>query len=298
MPSNDSDWVISKDDGIRARKSGLYALDKLSFLQEFVPPALQATTIKRERWYVDLFAGPGRNVHVRGWQEWEGSPLVALQGHSPGSQAIHFTNAVVVNKNREDFAALKERIARLRAAGLCLVPEARVDQHREDANKIIPAIMRKIHQRAYAFVVADITAPKQLPWQSVVRLKSQGHESVDFYMLFPLHMGLNRMLPHSRDGIEQNVEILDRFFGDGGWRRIWESQRSRHEMRRDILEFYMERLRTHGRWKHVSEVRDIRRGGVPLYRMIFATDSDVGARISNWLVDHFIDHTGQRSLFS
>ena len=187
-----------------------------------------------------------------------------------------------------------------RGGGLAtFVPEDRLRQECEDANELISNIMLGIHPRAYAFVVADITAPKQLPWDSVARLKARGHESVDLYMLFPLHMGLNRMLPRDRDGIEPNVATLDAFFGTDEWRVIWEAQRSRHEMRRGILEFYMERLRTHGAWKHVSEVRDVRRGGtVPLYRMLYATDSDVGAKISDWLVDHFVDHTGQGDIFS
>jgi three-Cys-motif partner protein len=301
MPSNDSGSVNSRDDGIRARRSGLYALDKLSFLREFMPPALLATTSKQQRWYVDLFAGPGRNAHVKTWREWEGSPLIALQAHAQSSRATHFTNAAFVNKNRKDFTALSDRIARLRASGRCLVPGTYVDQHRGDANELIPAIMQKIHPLSYALVVADITAPKQLPWQSVKRLKAGGHRSVDLYMLFPLSMGLNRMLPYSPGSIAPNEATLDSFFGSDGWRPIWEAQRphSRDEMRRALLEFYMDRLRIHGPWKYVFEVRDVRRSGtVPLYRMLFATDSDVGARISNWLVDHYVDHTGQRSLFT
>lgn len=299
-PSKDSDWVTSHDDAIRARKSGLWALDKLSFLEEFMPAALQVTTRKHHRWYVDLFAGPGRNACVKPWREWAGSPILALQVASPAAWSVHFTHAVLVNKNRHDHAALGRRIDHLRKDGSCLIPESSVEQPHGDSNAMIPAIMRAIHKKAYALVVADITAPKQLPWKSIRMIKEQGHKSVDLYMLFPLEMGITRMLPHDLDGIQPNEKTLDDFFGTRDWRPIWERGRTEGrsgEMRRDLLEFYMERLRTLGAWKYVSEVRNVKRAGsATLYRMLFATDDPAAARISSWLVDNFVDHTGQQSL--
>lgn len=301
MPSNDSDWLPSQDDGLRARKSGLYALDKLAFLKDFMPPGLQIATRKLDRWYVDLFAGPGRNIHPDSLREWEGSPILALQAHSMASVATHFTHAVLVNRHREDNAALRERVQRLRTDGLCLIPEPHVEQPIADSNTMIPSIMRKIHKKAYALVVADITAPKQLPWKSVERIKEQGHESVDLYMLFPLEMAINRMLPYDREGVAPNESTLDAFFGSEEWRPIWEArndgEQSSGRMRQGLLEFYMERLRTHGRWKHVYEVVNAKlRGQQKLYRMLFATDDDAAARVSTWLVDNFVDHTGQQKL--
>ena len=41
-PARENDWVRASD-GLRARKNGAWAKEKLSFLDEFVPPALQAT---------------------------------------------------------------------------------------------------------------------------------------------------------------------------------------------------------------------------------------------------------------
>lgn len=61
--------AVDGDDGIRARKSGTWARVKLSFLDDFIPPALQVVGKSKhplsQRWYVDLFAGPvpAANLH-------------------------------------------------------------------------------------------------------------------------------------------------------------------------------------------------------------------------------------------
>ena len=134
MSPSDNDRVTSEHDGLRARKSGLWARDKLSFLDDFVPPALQATGCtprpKRQRWYVDLFAGPGRNVHVKSGTEFEGSAIRVLPMSAQRNPAVHFTHAAIVNKDRDDQAALVERIRRLREKGLVPIPRAQYgDSH-------------------------------------------------------------------------------------------------------------------------------------------------------------------------
>lgn len=48
-----------------ARKNGEYAEEKLDFLDRFLPPALNMTASKPQRWYVDLFAGPGLSVRCK-----------------------------------------------------------------------------------------------------------------------------------------------------------------------------------------------------------------------------------------
>ena len=89
-------WVTGSD-GLIARNSGIWAKDKLSFLDEFGPHALLATRKKRQRWYVDLFAGPGVNVdHEDTHQEFEGAALRALKMVAPSDPSVHFTDMVLV----------------------------------------------------------------------------------------------------------------------------------------------------------------------------------------------------------
>src|SRR5437773_4140137 len=108
-------------DGLVARRNGAWAEDKLSFLNEFVPPALQATLRKPERYYVDLFAGPGINVNDAG-NEFDGAALRALTMHAQADEDIGFTHAVLVNLDIDADASLKQRVENHCADGHCLVP--------------------------------------------------------------------------------------------------------------------------------------------------------------------------------
>jgi hypothetical protein len=82
----DEEYVVASDN-LPARRNGAWARDKLSFLDEYLPPALQATIAKRQRYYLDLFAGPGLNVDDDG-QEFEGAAIRRARVHrafSPSS---------------------------------------------------------------------------------------------------------------------------------------------------------------------------------------------------------------------
>src|SRR6266700_3859860 len=69
---------VTAADGLLARDSGPWGLTKLSFLDSYCPAAIQATERKLQRYYVDVFAGPGVNViRGAGAAEYEGSPVRA-----------------------------------------------------------------------------------------------------------------------------------------------------------------------------------------------------------------------------
>jgi three-Cys-motif partner protein len=152
--------IVYASDGLRARDNGVWGEQKLSFLDEFVPRALQATTRKHTRVYLDLFAGPGVNVARGRGTEFDGSPLRALRLHAPGKSDLTFTHAVFVNYSRRDHAALEARIARAVAEGRSLLPEDRILPTQDDANAFIPRFMERIDRRAYVFAFADIEAPR------------------------------------------------------------------------------------------------------------------------------------------
>ena len=107
-PSKENDWAIASD-GFRARKNGAWGKEKLSFLDEFGSPALVATAKKHDKHYVDLFAGPGRNVVPETFEEFEGSAIRALQYTAPHQPAVHFTSAFLVNKDPDDQKRLLAR---------------------------------------------------------------------------------------------------------------------------------------------------------------------------------------------
>jgi three-Cys-motif partner protein len=181
-------------DGLRARDSGTWARDKLSFLDEFGPPALTATTRKHQRCYIDLFAGPGLNIDRSTGEEFDGSPLRILGMTSSIDPDIHFTHAVFVNKTEADHEALAVRVDRCCAEGRSFIPRERIGIRHGDANIVIRDIMATIPALAYVLLFADIEAPKQFPWSSVLDIKRLGHASVDLYILFPLEMAIQRLI--------------------------------------------------------------------------------------------------------
>ena len=84
--------------GFRARANRAYAKEKLSFIERFVPPALTVDTTMPARVYVNLFAGPGRNVDPLTRDEFDGACLRALAARGLG------THAVLVNLDADDHA--------------------------------------------------------------------------------------------------------------------------------------------------------------------------------------------------
>jgi three-Cys-motif partner protein len=276
---------VKASDGLIARNSGIWAKEKLSFLDEYGPPALKATEAKRQRWYVDLFAGPGINVDDEETHlEFEGAALRALKMTAPGDERVYFTHMVLVNKDIEAHQALEFRINRHCDEGHCRAPRAHVHAVHGDSNRLTHSIMRKINAKSYVFVFADIEAPKQLPFSTVRALMSHGHKSVDLFVLFPLDMGLNRVLSYNPETWEASAETLTEFFGTDKWRQIVEdrvTEAQSKDLRRRVLELYMEQLRKD--WQFVHVVRDVKRqGATKLYKMLFATNHRAGKKISEW----------------
>lgn len=285
-------------DGLRARDNGPWAKEKLSFLDQYVPPALTATEAKLQRFYVDLFSGPGYNVDGETGEGFEGAALRALPMRGVKS-GHHFTHAYLVNLEKEDHDALEARVERLNEAGTLPMPRSHVQHIHWDANRAIYRILREIHLQAYVFVFADIEAPKQWPWDSVAALRSMGHQSIDLYMLFPLDMAINRMISYVEDATAVNADALTRFFGCDDWRPIARQRITAvqsPELRRQLLQLYMNRLKHH--WKFVEVVRDVRRvGQAGLYKMLYATNHPAGKNIASWsAAKHDRDH-GQLGLF-
>ncbi len=291
--------VVAARDGLRARDNGPWGVKKLSFLDDYCPSAIQATARKHHRYYVDLFAGPGRNV-VRGrvGEEFDGSPLRVLRYRSVGPQPIAFTHAVFVNASRKDHEALEERVRLTIAEDASRIPAQNIRCICGDANAKISTIFAQIPREAYVMVFADMEAPSQWPWESMRALKGFGHRSVDLYTLLPLDMAIVRLISYQREGRERYASTLDQFFGTGGWRelanrRLTEGRSG--EMRHGLTELYLNQMRT--LWANAGPMIDAYvRGQQRLYRMLFASDHPAAERIATWIKRNTIEG-GQGNLF-
>lgn len=274
---------VSVGDQLRVRRNGAWGEEKLSFLDRYLAPALLATRKKRDRVFVDLFAGPGLNQTKTG-HEYEGSALRALRAHAPSKPDLHFTRAVLINRCGLDHATLEQRINHLVARGETRLPRAQIDVRQGDANVVLADILATIHPQAYAFVLADPTAPKQLPWRTIETLSPPGRTSMDFYVLFPLSMGLVRLCSWRDVQDPVQVETLNEFYGSELWQQIRRTTNGQARLfRQALLDHYLARLRQ--RWKYVTVVRDVNRGQRHgLYKMLFCTNDDAGHRIARWEV--------------
>jgi len=290
--------VVARD-GLVARDNGAWGEAKLSFLDYYCPSAIQATAKKQQRYYVDLFAGPGRNV-VRGTHgnEFDGSPLRVLRYQSAGRQPLAFTHAVFVNANQKDHEALEERVRRAVAAGTNQIPQENIQCVKGDANAEIGRFLRQIPREAYVMVFADMEAPSQWPWDSMRALRGLGHRSVDLYTLLPLDMAIVRLISYQRDQRERYATTLDRFFGTRGWRSLADRRLTAGqagEMRQGLTELYLSQLRT--LWRNAGPMIDVfLRGQQRLYKMLFASDHPAADRIASWIKRNTAAG-GQGSLF-
>jgi three-Cys-motif partner protein len=279
----------------RERRNGRYAQEKLSFLNRYLPPALRATKSKLTRHYIDLFAAHGRFRDERGVIH-EGSALRALTIGGAETGDISFTDATLINLDPQHHHALMANVQQAGREGRLALPFDRIAFMNEDANAAIASVLRRIHRKSYVFVFADPESPNQLPWTTIQALRAQGHESIDLYVLFPLHMGIVRMVAWDERKLEPNVPALTRFFGTDEWRDLVSRRRTDNDRRRlvgDLEELYVRRLRELG-WKHTGRVREIRRQGEHrLYNMLFATNHPVGAALAEWETK-----PAQRDMFS
>jgi len=271
-------------DGLPARDSGSWAQEKLSFIDRFLPVALQATQSKRERHYVDLFAGPGLNIDRTSGAEFPGAAIRALRAAAPNAHGATFTHAHFVNLSRSHHAALRVRSDREVAEGRSRVPGSKIVHLLEDANAAAPRVLARIHQRAYAFVFADSERPEHWPWRTVEALRAHGHKSLDLCLLFPLHMALVRLIAYAEEQNPGCAAVLTAFFGSDEWKPIAKQRISVAQsptLRRRLQELYVTRLER--LWPHVHEVRDVRRRGEHrLYKLLYATASDAGRDIAEW----------------
>jgi three-Cys-motif partner protein len=211
-----------------------------------------------------------------------GSPLQALAIPETEGGGEGFTDYFFVNLDEQDHIALKRRVDRAVEMGLTSVPLAQIRTLHMDAKDALPRILAEIHQRAWIFLFADIENPSQWPWSRVEALKAQGHESLDLYLLFPLHMALLRLAPYG----PTESEALTRFYGCEDWKLIHEQFRitssQKAPFRMAMEELYAQRLNDLG-WGHIVRQRKIRaQDNRALYLMFFATDNVVGRELSDW----------------
>ncbi len=144
---------------------------------------------------------------------------------------------------------------------------------------------------APTFAFIDPNGP-HYTWETLQALAAHKGPSaktkVELWMLFPAPL-FARMLPGTREVRPSDNAAITAMFGVPGWHAIWIAELDAEIEVAEARDEYVNlmRWRLEGelgyRWTHQLEIRNT--GGVPLYHLIFATDSEAGHKIMTHLYD-------------
>lgn len=249
---------------------------------------LPATTAAHQRYYIDLFAGPGQDKVRETGQIIDGSPLIALKGGPP-----EFTELFFVDADPKNVASLE--------AHRDDYPNRSVHICSGDANVQVDYVLSQLPTR---FPVLAFLDPRgaELRWETVAKLarhKEATFPKIELFILYAYNHGLVRFMPHDPNKMVYQ-DMLDRVMPDPmGWRRVYAQrvgqQAGPNEIRRAMLDEYVRGLKSLG-YKYVPPPRLITRPDVrPLYFMVFASDHAAGGKIMEWCLKNVRDCRLQKS---
>ena len=265
-------FLVEADDGLITRVSQPYALYKLKALDEYIKRAGAAMRDKnwRERYFIDLQAGPGKNRIGR--DVYFGSPLIALTATFP------FTQYRFNELDEANFNVLQQRV---NSSPL----KASIKVYQADANQVVDEICDEIEKRDQEFIKGVFSClnvvfldPEglELHWDTVVRLAKM--KRMDFIINFSTG-GINRLLGTNK---VENIQHIDRFFGTSDWPHSLDKKAD--GKRRAWIDFYLGRLLQFGykieidpEWGNM-EMAIKNSKNVQVYSMIFASKHTLGSK--------------------
>ena len=264
-------YLEPQDDGLLMRETGAWAAEKLDYLARYIDVF---ETAMRRKWpvrnYVDLLAGPGKNIVRDSGTILLGSPLLALTATYP------FTGYFFTDRLDENTKALQQRCT-------ASPHSQRVDIRTGDCNDLVDDIVAHIRQDDWRSLNLAFLDPEgmELRWETVTNLATV--RRMDLIINYP-EGGLNRYMPKAFGKADQTK--VDDFFGDRAWREIyhdWQNSGAPLGLHRRLMDFYKERLQELGytEFRQVDQggdeplIRNVRRRA-PLYRLLFASKHLLG----------------------
>ena len=270
-PQEELDYLWARDDGRRARRTGLWAIHKLAILSNYFRQFNQAATKSNTRNYVDGFAGPGLNWIPARDTFIYGSPMLAARA------APAFSDLLLMEEHSESHAALQARLDR----------DTRARVLHGDCNQDLATAMRdSLNPLAPTLCVLDPNGV-ELRWSTVEEVSGfrSGPRKTELLITFARNMALLRLLRVRGDIDEATRFLIDKFFGTRDWEPIYEERvdgtLQPAQASERYLHLYERRLRDVLGYKHVFSTNVRKRGhaGGPLYLLTFASDHDAGGDI-------------------
>jgi three-Cys-motif partner protein len=243
------DYLEEKDDGLLMRSSGDYAKDKLKILEAYV--RMFIVSMRPQNWrainYIDLQAGPGKNLFSPSSDVMLGSPLIALTAEH------HFDNYWFVELNDKEYQALSKRIS---------VSPRSANAHvlQGDCNIVVDNIVKRIEAIDKPFI--KDTHPSlnlafldpegiELEWETVEKLANM--KRMDLIINFSTS-GFTRNVGQMFNTDEETK--IDKFFGTDEWRKEYEkvADKDNSHVRRVMIDFYKKRLSQFGYTYNEQEI--------------------------------------------
>ncbi len=259
-------------DGLPARDSGAWVQDKKDRVEKYLKIFTKGVS---KKWggklaYVDLFAGPGRNVIREAGEEVDGSPLLALQ--------CDFGCYVFVDVP-EVLATLQKRLRNHPKL-------ARISFVEGDCNHVIDDVLRLLLADHLTLAFIDPTG-LQIQFDTIRRLVH--NRKVDLLMTIQFGMGIQMNLPQY---IKSQGDALNGFLGNSEWRKDVDEGGTLFHAGRRILDRYMAQLRALGYldakdWEIVRNDKNML-----LYFVIMASRHALGSKF--WREVTKIAPSGQR----
>lgn len=244
-----------------------WTIDKLRFLEKFLPAFVRATKKALNRFYVDGFAGLGIN-EVEG-RTYLGSPLIALP--------LEFDRLFFVEKDRENFESLRKHIEERDPVSL---KKGRVELYNADFNTVLDKILDKIPNQAPTMFFLDPEG-LELHWTTVEKIAER--KKVDLFILISASGVLRNALKRG------SWETLTRFFGDESWKGI--RPKPGHTWFEAYAEHYRNRMRELGLEGSEYVIVARNRKNTPMHILAFHSKHKVGLKIANDVIRSFSKQT-------
>lgn len=268
-----------------ARSWGFWTRGKLDILREYLQAFTRASARAPARVYLDLFSGEPQNEDRLTRASIDGSAAIALLT-VPTFDLLYFFERPATAAKLE--AALTARFPN-RVGEFFVYPG--------DCNVEVHKALADIHHRRkewgahFAFIDPNGAHFTWRTLQSLAAHKPKGARTkVELWILFA-DAQFSRLLPSKLDRairVEDERQI-SAMFGCPDWHEIYqcklEGRITASEARAQYVELFRWRLQHElgYRWTHQLEVHNEQ--SRPLYRMVFATDSQPGHDIMTWLYD-------------
>ncbi len=261
------------DDGLALPEIGIWAKQKHQKIAYYA--GLFATSMKNKwdnRIYLDLYSCAGKGIIKEKRSVVPGSPLLSLNVSDP------FDSYIFVEKNHENFCALKKRCERYFPERNCSFIEGDCNQRLMEILREIPSFNK--HSTGLTFCFVDPYKTRDLVFSTIRKLSE--NLIIDFLILIPSFMDINR-----NAGVYtlSDNKIIDNFLGDANWRESWNNYPNRRydKFGNFIADNFGQRMKRMGYlYEGMNDMQLVRMGtgkNLPLYHLAFFSKNPVGLKL-------------------